>query len=605
MAQYRDGATFVRARRRQGRHGRVQRRLGRARTPAAAGRDRRPGGLGRRASTADRLPWPRTPRSRRCAAVSAACSPTSSPGDAVVVACSGGADSWRSRRPPSSRATSAALRVVGVTVDHGLQDGSAEQAARVVAQWPRWASTSRSTCPGRRSTATARARGGRPRRAVRRARRARRAAGAARRPAGPHAGRPGRDGAARPGPRLRRAGAGRDAPRASTTTTGRCSTCPATTRSPPARSWASTSGTTRTTRTPPSPGCACAAPCCRCWRKSLGPGVAAALARTADQLRDDVDALDALARTAPTTSPAPQPTATVSRSARSTTLPAVASRVLAAGRPRAPALGRRRALPRRTSPGSADARRAAPPIAAARCSSPGHVTAVPRTEDRCVPADPLCGGLTPMDAATSRTTSSRCSSPRSRSTTGSASWPSEIETRLRGQGPPDRRRPARRGDGDGRPGARASTGTSRWTGWRSRRTARAPSPPAWSASSRTSTPTSPAATSLIVDEIIDTGLTLSWLTSNLGSRGPASVEICTLLRKPEALQMPVDVEVRRLGHPERVRGRLRPRLPGAIPQPARHRHPRPTRVFVAHRTSGSSLDQGLTLAFCPTSGLRQ
>ena len=47
---------------------------------------------------------------------------------------------------------------------------------------------------------------------------------------------------------------------------------------------------------------------------------------------------------------------------------------------------------------------------------------------------------------------------------------------------------------------------------------------------------------LIVDEIIDTGLTLSWLTANLASRSPASVEICTLLRKPEALQMPVDVK---------------------------------------------------------------
>ncbi|WP_340539758.1 hypoxanthine phosphoribosyltransferase [Nocardioides sp. GXZ039] len=47
---------------------------------------------------------------------------------------------------------------------------------------------------------------------------------------------------------------------------------------------------------------------------------------------------------------------------------------------------------------------------------------------------------------------------------------------------------------------------------------------------------------VIVDEIIDTGLTLSWLTANLGSRNPASVEICTLLRKPEALQMPVDVK---------------------------------------------------------------
>jgi hypoxanthine phosphoribosyltransferase len=46
---------------------------------------------------------------------------------------------------------------------------------------------------------------------------------------------------------------------------------------------------------------------------------------------------------------------------------------------------------------------------------------------------------------------------------------------------------------------------------------------------------------LIVDEIIDTGLTLSWLTSNLASRNPASVAICTLLRKPEAVRMDVDV----------------------------------------------------------------
>ena len=47
---------------------------------------------------------------------------------------------------------------------------------------------------------------------------------------------------------------------------------------------------------------------------------------------------------------------------------------------------------------------------------------------------------------------------------------------------------------------------------------------------------------LIVDEIIDTGLTLSWLTANLASRNAASVEIGTLLRKPEAQQMQVDVK---------------------------------------------------------------
>jgi hypoxanthine phosphoribosyltransferase len=46
---------------------------------------------------------------------------------------------------------------------------------------------------------------------------------------------------------------------------------------------------------------------------------------------------------------------------------------------------------------------------------------------------------------------------------------------------------------------------------------------------------------IVVDEIIDTGLTLSWLVSNLASRNPASLEICTLLRKPEAQQMEVGV----------------------------------------------------------------
>ena len=51
---------------------------------------------------------------------------------------------------------------------------------------------------------------------------------------------------------------------------------------------------------------------------------------------------------------------------------------------------------------------------------------------------------------------------------------------------------------------------------------------------------------LVVEDIIDTGLTLSWLISNLSSRGPASVEICTLLRKPEAQQMTVDVKY--VGH---------------------------------------------------------
>ena len=47
---------------------------------------------------------------------------------------------------------------------------------------------------------------------------------------------------------------------------------------------------------------------------------------------------------------------------------------------------------------------------------------------------------------------------------------------------------------------------------------------------------------LIVEDIIDSGLTLSWLAGNLSSRGAASVEIATLLRKPEAAKVEVDVK---------------------------------------------------------------
>ena len=46
---------------------------------------------------------------------------------------------------------------------------------------------------------------------------------------------------------------------------------------------------------------------------------------------------------------------------------------------------------------------------------------------------------------------------------------------------------------------------------------------------------------LVVEDIIDTGLTLSYLISNLRSRGPASLEVLTAFRKPEAVKVPVDV----------------------------------------------------------------
>ena len=47
---------------------------------------------------------------------------------------------------------------------------------------------------------------------------------------------------------------------------------------------------------------------------------------------------------------------------------------------------------------------------------------------------------------------------------------------------------------------------------------------------------------LIVEDIVDSGLTLSWLKSNLESRGAANVDILAILRKPEAAKVEVTVK---------------------------------------------------------------
>ncbi len=44
---------------------------------------------------------------------------------------------------------------------------------------------------------------------------------------------------------------------------------------------------------------------------------------------------------------------------------------------------------------------------------------------------------------------------------------------------------------------------------------------------------------LVVEDIIDSGLTLSWLLGNLRSREPASLEVATMLRKPEASKVQI------------------------------------------------------------------
>lgn len=50
---------------------------------------------------------------------------------------------------------------------------------------------------------------------------------------------------------------------------------------------------------------------------------------------------------------------------------------------------------------------------------------------------------------------------------------------------------------------------------------------------------------LVVEDIIDTGLTLTYLMQNLASRNPASLEIMAMFRKPEAMK--IDIDVRYIG----------------------------------------------------------
>ena len=64
-------------------------------------------------------------------------------------------------------------------------------------------------------------------------------------------------------------------------------------------------------------------------------------------------------------------------------------------------------------------------------------------------------------------------------------------------------------------------------------------------SSRTSTRPIEGRDVLIVEDIVDSGLTLQYLLRNLGAREPASLEVCALLTKPERRK--VDLPTRYVG----------------------------------------------------------
>jgi hypoxanthine phosphoribosyltransferase len=49
---------------------------------------------------------------------------------------------------------------------------------------------------------------------------------------------------------------------------------------------------------------------------------------------------------------------------------------------------------------------------------------------------------------------------------------------------------------------------------------------------------------LVVEDIVDSGLTLAYLLKNLQARGPATLEVCALLHKVEVQRVPVEIRYR-------------------------------------------------------------
>ena len=90
---------------------------------------------------------------------------------------------------------------------------------------------------------------------------------------------------------------------------------------------------------------------------------------------------------------------------------------------------------------------------------------------------------------------------------------------------------------------------------------------------------------LIVEDIVDSGLTLAYLRKNLRARGPASLEVCALLVKEGLQKIDPDLKYVGLPDPARLRDRLRPRRRRALPQPAVHRRVHRRR---SERLSGSA-----------------
>ena len=508
------------------------------------------------------------------------------------------ASSWRAaaaptrspwpRRSPSRRRSSPS-RAGAVVVDHGLQDGSAAVAATAAAQC-------RAARPrpgrGRRRRGRRRPRGPRgrgPRSALRRARGGCRPAGSRARAPRPHPRRPGRAGAARPGPRLRRpvplryAGPRGAASRRPLLGLTRAQTAAASR----AASGPDGRGTTRTTTTrlrpgpgPPRPRRRWSATSARGWRRPWP-------ARPTSCARTPTTSTPSRPRPGERLGEAPQPSA-ADAAGRPAGGPDPASGGCSldgrgAGRPGAvpatprPATG---CSPRGTGRARSRAR-AASPVSAIRRPGVHRRRAVGLNRQGHPPTCTRRHQESHVDAAHMGADLETVLITEEEIHAKLDELAGEIWAGVRGQGPPARRGPQGRRHGHGRPHARPARHRARSTGWRSRPTARAPSPRGVVRILKDLDTDITGKHVLIVEDIVDSGLTLSWIKSNLESRSAGLGRDLHAAAQAGGRQGRDRRQVGRVRHPQRVRRRLRARLRREVPQPARRRHARPARLLLS------------------------
>ena len=104
----------------------------------------------------------------------------------------------------------------------------------------------------------------------------------------------------------------------------------------------------------------------------------------------------------------------------------------------------------------------------------------------------------------------------------------------------------------------------------------------------------------MAEDILDSGLTLTYLLKNLSSRQPASIEVATLLRKKTLAQAKIDCKYIGFECPDEFIVGYGLDYAGAVSQPALHRHLEAGDLLakLPWRSTGSALPSRVVLRVC-------